>query len=354
MQQAELAALRETDPRRQAQMVETLRVIRDMRREMSDMQAELLALREQQRRARQPGPEARIPDHQDASGDANSHIHKNVAEGTKKIVEVDYSWIPCVCSHRKVFGHTDSCCNKKRKVVNEDNSVRNNGNEFKVMHNRKVRRDGFNMNKGNNVQNGQRKEDKEKGIDENANEQVSKEDRQEKGFDIGANTGKAKDINNAITNQIPSQVDSSVRSYMSNHLQQADLLIWLALKIKFEGLIANNTSCRSSVIRLRDQDDHHDDAHPEGENSAKRQKISEHRTYVFRESSSGQANESEPGPSTSGNQEQLDDFDFWTDKYATDDDELPAKKVSQELVEEMSETADEAKLRKVVDEMLRQ
>ncbi|GJU71520.1 hypothetical protein Tco_1262925 [Tanacetum coccineum] len=74
MQQAELAALRETDRRRQDQMVETLRVIRDMRREMSDMQAELLALREQQRRARQPGPEARIPDHQEASGDADSHI----------------------------------------------------------------------------------------------------------------------------------------------------------------------------------------------------------------------------------------------------------------------------------------
>ncbi|GJW72823.1 hypothetical protein Tco_0132193, partial [Tanacetum coccineum] len=72
--QAELAALRETDCRRQAQMVETLRVIRDMRREMSDMQAELLLLREQQRRARQPRPEARIPDHQDASRDADSHI----------------------------------------------------------------------------------------------------------------------------------------------------------------------------------------------------------------------------------------------------------------------------------------
>ncbi|GJW77614.1 hypothetical protein Tco_0139296 [Tanacetum coccineum] len=42
--------------------------------EMSDMQAELLALREQQRRARQPGLEARIPDRQDASGDADSHI----------------------------------------------------------------------------------------------------------------------------------------------------------------------------------------------------------------------------------------------------------------------------------------
>ncbi|GJR93553.1 hypothetical protein Tco_0265727 [Tanacetum coccineum] len=63
-----------TDCRRQAQMVETLRVMRDMRREMSDMQAELLALREQQRRARQPAPDARIPDHQDASGDADSHV----------------------------------------------------------------------------------------------------------------------------------------------------------------------------------------------------------------------------------------------------------------------------------------
>ncbi|GJR43515.1 hypothetical protein Tco_1311618 [Tanacetum coccineum] len=48
--QTELAALRETDRRRQDQMVETLRVIRDMRREMSDMQAELLALREQRGR----------------------------------------------------------------------------------------------------------------------------------------------------------------------------------------------------------------------------------------------------------------------------------------------------------------
>ncbi|GKE80246.1 hypothetical protein Tco_1550246, partial [Tanacetum coccineum] len=74
MQQAELAVLQETDRRRQDQMVETLRVIRDMRREMSDMQAELLALREQQRRAGQPGLEARIPNHQDASRDADSHI----------------------------------------------------------------------------------------------------------------------------------------------------------------------------------------------------------------------------------------------------------------------------------------
>ncbi|GJR52128.1 hypothetical protein Tco_1402649 [Tanacetum coccineum] len=36
---------------------------RDMRREMGDMQAELLALREQHRRARQPGPDVRVPEH---------------------------------------------------------------------------------------------------------------------------------------------------------------------------------------------------------------------------------------------------------------------------------------------------
>ncbi|GKA14767.1 hypothetical protein Tco_0694413 [Tanacetum coccineum] len=52
----------------QHQMAETLRVMRDMRREMSGMLAKLLTHREQQRRARQPGPDARIPDHQDASG----------------------------------------------------------------------------------------------------------------------------------------------------------------------------------------------------------------------------------------------------------------------------------------------
>ncbi|GJR55231.1 hypothetical protein Tco_1405752 [Tanacetum coccineum] len=74
MQQAEMAKLRETDRRHQAKIVETLCVMRDMRREMSDMQAELLALREQQRRARQPGPNVRVPDHQDASRDADSHI----------------------------------------------------------------------------------------------------------------------------------------------------------------------------------------------------------------------------------------------------------------------------------------
>ncbi|GJW35056.1 hypothetical protein Tco_0057976 [Tanacetum coccineum] len=158
-------------------------------------------------------------------------------------------------------------------------------------------------------------------------------------------------VNDAITNHIPSQVDSSVRSYMLGH---DDLPIWLALKYKFERLHMAATTCIPSAVRPRDQDDPHDDAHPEGENSAKRQKTSEHGTFVFGESLSDQDYEKKSGPSTSGNQEQSDDFDFWTNSYVIDDDVLPNEKVSQELMDEISQTVDEAKLRKVVDEMLRQ
>ncbi|GKE78769.1 hypothetical protein Tco_1544889, partial [Tanacetum coccineum] len=137
-------------------------------------------------------------------------------------------------------------------------------------------------------------------------------------------------------------------------LQQDDLPILLVLKYKFERLHVSDTPCKPFVVRPRYQDDPHDDAHPEGENSVMRQKTYEHRTYVFGESSSSQANESESGPSMSGSQEQLDEFDFWTDSYATYHDKLPTEKVSQDLMNEMSQIVDEAKLHKVVNEMLRQ
>ncbi|GKD19591.1 hypothetical protein Tco_1208749, partial [Tanacetum coccineum] len=126
---------------------------------------------------------------------------------------------------------------------------------------------------------------------------------------------------------IPSQVDASIRSYMSGHIlhvhpAQSQTSSFLDQQYQL-----------SFAIRPRDQDDPHDDAHPEGENSAKRQK-----TYVSGESSSGQVNEEERGPSTSGNQEQVDDYDFWTDSYASDDDEIPTKQVSQDIMEEVSLT----------------
>nr|GEZ30506.1 hypothetical protein [Tanacetum cinerariifolium] len=76
--------------------------------------------------------------------------------------------------------------------------------------------------------------------------------------------------------------------------------------------------------------------------------------YVSGESSSGQDNKQEQGPSTLGNQVQVDDYDFWTESYASDDDEIPTKQVSQDIMEEVSLTIDEAKLKKIDDEMLRQ
>ncbi|GJZ90537.1 hypothetical protein Tco_0662464 [Tanacetum coccineum] len=113
-------------------------------------------------------------------------------------------------------------------------------------------------------------------------------------------------IQNAIDNTIPSLVDASICSYMSGHilhvdplLQQQDIAIWLALQMKFEKI----------------------------QNSAKRQKTLEYEAYVSRESSSGQVNVEEPGPSTS---------------------------VTQDIMEEISLIIDEAKLKKMVDEMLRQ
>ncbi|GKA46111.1 hypothetical protein Tco_0738907 [Tanacetum coccineum] len=96
-------------------------------------------------------------------------------------------------------------------------------------------------------------------------------------------------IENAIANVIPSQVDASVRSYMSGHilyvhpaqsqtssvqdqqyqlylamkvdpqLQQQDIAIWLALQMKFERNTVPQTACRTPVVRQRDQDDPHDD-----------------------------------------------------------------------------------------------
>ncbi|GJZ67308.1 hypothetical protein Tco_0630548 [Tanacetum coccineum] len=54
------------------------------------------------------------------------------------------------------------------------------------------------------------------------------------------------------------------------------------------------------------------------------------------------------------NQEQVDDYDFWTDSYASDDDEILMKQVPQDIIEEVSLTIDEAKLKKMADEMLRQ
>ncbi|GJS99873.1 hypothetical protein Tco_0821043 [Tanacetum coccineum] len=134
-------------------------------------------------------------------------------------------------------------------------------------------------------------------------------------------------IQNAIDNAIPSLVDASADPL----LQQQDIAIWLALQMKFEKTHVQPQywlvrpfwplaqEIRTILMMM---------LHPEGG--------------------------IELGPSTSGNQEQDDEFYFWTNSYASDDDEIPTKQVSQDIMEEISLTIDEAKLKKMADEMLRQ
>ncbi|GKA35971.1 ribonuclease H-like domain-containing protein, partial [Tanacetum coccineum] len=89
-------------------------------------------------------------------------------------------------------------------------------------------------------------------------------------------------------------ISAQVNVAIANHIHS---------QFKFENFNISSIPCRPFVIHPRDQDDPHDDAHPERDNN---------------------------------------------------DDVIPNEKVSQELVDEISQTIDEAKLRKVVDEMLRQ
>nr|GEV02979.1 putative reverse transcriptase domain-containing protein [Tanacetum cinerariifolium] len=68
----ELAELHEHDTQDlYALLADAQDMMGDVRREMGDMQAELLALREKPRRARQPGEDARVSNHQDAPRDAD-------------------------------------------------------------------------------------------------------------------------------------------------------------------------------------------------------------------------------------------------------------------------------------------
>ncbi|GJR03439.1 hypothetical protein Tco_0526423 [Tanacetum coccineum] len=118
----------------------------------------------------------------------------------------------------------------------------------------------------------------------------------------------------------------------------SNLSIWCSLKIKFKLLATPAAApCQVIVVRTSDHEDHHDDdARPEGERSLKRQKTSEHDTYLVGESSSEQLIDKEPNPSNSGTQEQLDEFDAWIDDFGTYDDEVPIEEVSPKFLEEIS------------------
>ncbi|GKF54562.1 hypothetical protein Tco_0164902, partial [Tanacetum coccineum] len=83
--------------------------------------------------------------------------------------------------------------------------------------------------------------------------------------------------------------------------------------------------CRVAIVHTRDHEDHHDDAaRPEGESST---------------------------------QEDLEDFDAWLNKQGIDDDEVPTKEVSPELLVEVSKREmtfnDTQRIQNVVNIMMR-
>nr|GEY53662.1 ATPase, F1/V1/A1 complex, alpha/beta subunit, zinc knuckle CX2CX4HX4C [Tanacetum cinerariifolium] len=80
---------------------------------------------------------------------------KNISEGTKKFMDVEYSWTPSICSHCKVFGHTENLCNKLNKGGMNGSSEVMKNNEFKPVQNRKYWREDPNINRNPNGRNGQ-------------------------------------------------------------------------------------------------------------------------------------------------------------------------------------------------------
>ncbi|GJW73621.1 hypothetical protein Tco_0132991 [Tanacetum coccineum] len=203
-------------------------------------------------------------------------------------------------------------------------------------------------------------------VDMHIKEQVKKQVPEQRG---NMHAEISLQIQKAIDNHIPSQVDASVRSYMSGHIlhvHPAQSQTTSVPERQYQLYLSMKDDPQTSAVRPRDQENPHDDAHPEGENSEKRQKTSEYEAYVSGESlmkfenlqvlqTTCRPSAVRPdGPSTSGNQEQEDDYDFWTESYASDDDEIPTKQMSQDIMEEVSLTIDEAKLKKMADEMLRQ
>ncbi|GJY06759.1 hypothetical protein Tco_0373813 [Tanacetum coccineum] len=142
-------------------------------------------------------------------------------------------------------------------------------------------------------------------------------------------------IKEQVKKQVPEQVRDQVPVYVAEGLilerqktkEEMERMIAKAILQERGNIQAEISSQIQKAIdnhipsQVDASDDPHDDAHPEGENHAKRQKTSEYEAYVFGESSSGQVNENEQGPSTLGNQEQEDDVDEMLRQRCTSGDE---------------------------------
>ncbi|GJU39505.1 hypothetical protein Tco_1192462 [Tanacetum coccineum] len=100
-------------------------------------------------------------------------------------------------------------------------------------------------------------------------------------------------VDTHIKEQVKKQVPEQVRDQVLVYVAEGLILERHKTKEEMERMIAKailqvpQTTCRPSAVRPRDSARiPHDDAHPEGENRAKRQKTSEYEAYVSGESSS--------------------------------------------------------------------
>ncbi|GJU17902.1 hypothetical protein Tco_1145868 [Tanacetum coccineum] len=80
-------------------------------------------------------------------------------------------------------------------------------------------------------------------------------------------------IKEQVKKQVPEQERGKLQAKISSQIQQA-IDINIPSLMKFETFQVSQTTYRTSAVCPRDQDDPHDDAHPEGKNSAKWQKTS--------------------------------------------------------------------------------
>ncbi|GJT64032.1 hypothetical protein Tco_1015512 [Tanacetum coccineum] len=78
---------------------------------------------------------------------------KNINEGTKKIVNVEYSWIPSICTHCKLFGNNDIFFKKKNIEGSKKESVEKKDNKFRIVQNKRFARNSFNINRNVDRQN---------------------------------------------------------------------------------------------------------------------------------------------------------------------------------------------------------
>nr|GEY00298.1 hypothetical protein [Tanacetum cinerariifolium] len=117
----------------------------------------------------------------------------------------------------------------------------------------------------------------------------------------------------------------------------ADFPLWLTLMYKFERPASHVDPCRIDAFCSRDHEDHHgDDARPEGESNAKRQRTSK--------------------------KKQQEEIDACNDDQGTDDDEVPSKEVSPKLLAKMTwkgmkwvptTTDDQKRMQDTLNDMMR-